>query len=228
MRWPLWASATPALLVLTFVTVVAQEYKFAGFSHHDRCEPITIPMCSGIAYNDTIFPNLMGNGNQEEAGKDMSNYVPLIKINCSPDIQLFLCSLYAPVCTILDYAIPPCRALCLSARQGCEQLMLKFDFSWPREFECDHFPVGGKPDEVCVGDPDRSSTSNSYSSVSTPNLSNEDLERIRTASAAAGGSRAPTRPDDFSRMMDFKCPVQLQMPPELEYELHIGHDQVSP
>ncbi len=28
---------------------------------HDRCEPITIPMCMGIAYNQTIFPNLMGN-----------------------------------------------------------------------------------------------------------------------------------------------------------------------
>ena len=119
-----------------------------GFSMHDRCEPITIPMCGDIAYNDTIFPNLMGHVNQEQAGQDMSTYVPLINIKCSPDILLFLCAMYAPVCTILDYAIPPCRALCLSAKTGCEDLMLQFDFRWPKEFDCDKFPVGGKPDEV--------------------------------------------------------------------------------
>ena len=74
----------------------------AGFSQRNkRCEPITIPMCTGIAYNQTIFPNILGHVNQERAGQEMSGFYPLIKIGCSPDIHLFLCAMYAPVCTIL-------------------------------------------------------------------------------------------------------------------------------
>ncbi len=179
---------------------------------HGRCEPITIPMCSSIAYNDTIFPNLLGNVNQEQAGQDMSNYVPLINIQCSLDIHLFLCSLYAPVCTILDHPIPPCRALCLSARAGCEELMRKFDFPWPKEFECSRFPVGGKPGEVCVGD--------SNHTARFPD--GGDLrEHFRTSTERPLG-----RPREFGDMSNFKCPVQLQVAKELEYKLFIGEDQV--
>lgn len=36
-------------------------------------------MCADIAYNETIFPNLMGQLTQDIAGQHMSQYVPLIK-----------------------------------------------------------------------------------------------------------------------------------------------------
>lgn len=118
-----------------------QQQLHSPLAAHGRCEPITIPMCTGIAYNQTIFPNLMGQLTQDAAGQHMSQFVPLIKINCSAHIHFFLCAMYAPVCTILDHAIPPCRALCQAARKGCEEVMLQFDFPWPTEFECSKFPV---------------------------------------------------------------------------------------
>ena len=36
-------------------------------------------MCQDIAYNETIFPNLMGQLTQDIAGQHMAQYVPLIK-----------------------------------------------------------------------------------------------------------------------------------------------------
>ena len=174
---------------------------------HDRCEPISkINMCKGIPYNETIFPNLRGHDTQEEADQAMSGFYPLIKINCSADIQLFLCALYAPVCTMLNYPLPPCRALCLSAKRGCEEVMSQFDYPWPSYFDCNNFPVGGKPDELCVGNSQHTSFSDS------------DLERMKTS------TYKPSRPGDIQ--MNFECPVQLQMPDDYEYKLYIGHDQV--
>lgn len=73
------------------------------------------------------------------AALEVHQFIPLIKINCSPDLKLFLCSLYAPLCTILDFPIPPCRSLCESAR-NCEKVMQTFDFMWPENLECSKFP----------------------------------------------------------------------------------------
>lgn len=37
-----------------------------------RCEEITIPMCRGIGYNLTSFPNELDHDTQEEAGLEVS------------------------------------------------------------------------------------------------------------------------------------------------------------
>lgn len=55
---------------------------------HNKCEPITIPLCQDIVYNKTIFPNLMGNTKQDEAALEVHQFIPLIKINCSPDLKV--------------------------------------------------------------------------------------------------------------------------------------------
>lgn len=36
-----------------------------------RCEEITIPMCRGIGYNMTSFPNALDHDTQEEAGLEV-------------------------------------------------------------------------------------------------------------------------------------------------------------
>uniref|UniRef100_A0A182JJ15 Uncharacterized protein n=1 Tax=Anopheles atroparvus TaxID=41427 RepID=A0A182JJ15_ANOAO len=85
-------------------TIIAPEVKtsIAGeeIQHQTRCEPITIPFCTGIQYNQTIMPNLVGHTKQEEASLEVHQFVPLVNINCSPDLKFFLCLLYAPACTI--------------------------------------------------------------------------------------------------------------------------------
>ncbi|PKU27231.1 frizzled-2 [Limosa lapponica baueri] len=99
---------------------------------HGFCQPISIPLCTDIAYNQTIMPNLLGHTNQEDAGLEVHQFYPLVKVQCSLELKFFLCSMYAPVCTVLEQAIPPCRSICERARQGCEALMNKFGFQAPR------------------------------------------------------------------------------------------------
>ena len=110
-----------AILALATVSAV----RASRYDSDNRCQPIdTIPMCKDIPYNSTIFPNLMGNNNQVEAAESITQYNPLMKIKCSDDIQLFLCSMYAPLCTKnWDQPLKPCRDLCESAKKGCESLI---------------------------------------------------------------------------------------------------------
>jgi len=124
----------------------------SAYSSHGKCEPLTIPLCANIAYNQTIFPNLLGHSTQEQAGAEVHQFYPLVKVQCSPHLQAFLCSVYAPVCSIPGNPLPPCRSLCLAAQDGCVQLMNKFGFNWPENLACDTFPVGGDPNRLCVGD----------------------------------------------------------------------------
>ncbi|CAI5438267.1 unnamed protein product [Caenorhabditis angaria] len=118
-----------------------------GLQSNKKCEPITIPMCKTLDYNMTVFPNLLGHTSQTEANPAISQFNPLIKVKCSEDIRLFLCTVYAPVCTVLEKPIQPCRDLCLSAKNGCESLMKKFGFQWPDQLDCNKFPVT----DLCVG-----------------------------------------------------------------------------
>jgi len=50
-----------------------------------RCEPITIPMCKDLQYNMTIIPNLLNHPTQDDAGLEVHQFFPLVKVsaNCS-------------------------------------------------------------------------------------------------------------------------------------------------
>lgn len=214
---------SPIVLVLVYANVglTIQQQEAYGtqemtglsadeFQHHNRCEPITIPFCTDIQYNKTIMPNLLGHTKQEEAALEVHQFIPLVKIDCSPDLKFFLCSLYAPVCTILSYPIPPCRSLCESARV-CESIMRTFDFQWPENLECSKFPADGK--ELCV--------SQNNSSESTP----IPPSAIHTTKPQA--PRKITPPSVPHRDLGFICPVQLKAPTIMGYQLTVG-GKVSP
>ncbi|OXA60000.1 frizzled-1 [Folsomia candida] len=124
--------------------------------HHDhsqgsktgaRCEEVTIPMCKDMPYNKTILPNLMGHATQEEAGYEVHQYYALVKVQCSPSLKIFLCSLFSPFCNILHEPLPPCRSLCEAVRNGCEHVLLTFGLPWPDYFDCSRFPLHN---ELCV------------------------------------------------------------------------------
>uniref|UniRef100_T1JHL5 FZ domain-containing protein n=1 Tax=Strigamia maritima TaxID=126957 RepID=T1JHL5_STRMM len=89
--------------------------------------------------NQTVLPNFLNQTNQDDALAHINQYIPLIKVKCSSDFRLFLCSLYFPKCNGDDPPTPPCKSLCESAKNGCEPLIKKFGFSWPHEFNCDKF-----------------------------------------------------------------------------------------
>ncbi|XP_017068267.1 frizzled isoform X3 [Drosophila eugracilis] len=187
-----------------------------GLPHHNRCEPITISICKNIPYNMTIMPNLIGHTKQEEAGLEVHQFAPLVKIGCSDDLQLFLCSLYVPVCTILEIPIPPCRSLCESARV-CEKLMKTYNFNWPENLECSKFPVHGG-EHLCVAE----NTTSSASTAATPTRSVAKVT-IR---------KHQTVVESPHRNIGFVCPVQLKTPLGMGYELKVGgkdlHDCGAP
>lgn len=160
--------------------------------HHNLCQPITITLCNDIEYNTTIMPNLLGHERQEDAGLEVHQFFPLVKYNCSPDLHFFLCSVYVPVCTILPRPLPPCRAKCLSAKQGCEDVMNKFGFQWPDSLNCDKFPADPSV-EMCVGE---------NISATTP--------------------LPPRREVYGNQGMDFQCPLYFGIPPRMQYKLRVG------
>ena len=115
-----------------------------------KCEPVTVPLCQDVGYNTTIYPNILGHRTQEQAAIEVSLYSPLVKAGCSKQLQLFLCSVYVPICTVLETPVPPCRSTCDSAREGCKALMKEFGASWPASLSCERFPV--QSEGICVGE----------------------------------------------------------------------------
>ena len=188
---------------------VQQDHEIAGsmggtedFPHHGQCEPITIPFCTDIPYNKTIMPNLLGHIKQDEAALEVHQFIPLVKINCSADLKFFLCTVYAPVCTILDHAIPPCR----SAR-ACETVMRTFDFQWPENLECSRFPID-ESDQICVSPNASSSTPSPTSAMYTP--------KPFTPKKVVTPHLGPHRD------LGFVCPAQLRAPPLRGYQLTVA------
>lgn len=125
-----------------------------------RCEPVKTPMCSNLGsvynskrmYNTTMYPNVLSHRNQEEASLEMHQFLPLVRVGCSKYLQLFLCTIYMPMCA--EPRILPCRSLCEEARNGCQPLMLKFGFQWPETLKCEKYPK--MEDKVCFGGPKNS------------------------------------------------------------------------
>lgn len=176
--------------------------------HHDKCQPITVPFCQDIQYNTTIMPNLLNHQKQEDAGLDVHQYFPLVKVKCSPDIHFFLCSVYIPVCTILDRPLPPCRSLCLSAQIGCEPLMKKFGFSWPPHLDCAAYPEGQDTDgQMCVGESKPEATTKTAYNPPGP---------------ISFQPETPFRDIHGGRDYGFVCPTQFKVPKVLEYSLKVG------
>lgn len=118
------------------------------------CEALTIPLCQGLHYNMTLLPNFLNHRTQEEAALEVHQFYPLVTIDCSPDMSLFLCSLYAPSCTA---PFKPCRDLCTSVRDGCFPIMKRFGFAWSQNMACDNFPVAGQGTK-CIVSPSSLST----------------------------------------------------------------------
>ena len=113
------------------------------------CEAIHVPMCKEVSYNQTVYPNLLGHTNQDDAGLEIHQFYPLISVGCSPHLRSFLCSVYAPEC-VDGLQRPPCRATCELARAGCEPLMQQFAFQWPNRLRCENFTMETSDVRVCM------------------------------------------------------------------------------
>jgi hypothetical protein len=86
----------------------------------------------------------------------------LLSIQCNKDTQLFLCSLFAPVC-VEQAAIYPCRSLCESVKQSCSIKMLSYGYQWPEMFNCSKFP---EDNGLCIQSPNQQTSSLSTTEIS--------------------------------------------------------------
>ena len=142
----------PLLLLLSSLLLVPCNAYFADWSNlaRDR-EPMCVPipsnlsLCHNIGYNKMRLPNLLDHDTMQEVSQQATSWVPLYNIKCHPDTQLFLCSLFAPVC--LERPIYPCRSLCQKVKAGCEGLMGTYGFPWPSMLDCDKFPLDN---DMCI------------------------------------------------------------------------------
>ncbi|XP_070711627.1 frizzled-7-A-like [Pempheris klunzingeri] len=209
-RRSVWAAGCALVTALLLRPSATQYEKGISVPEHGFCQPIAIPLCTDIAYNQTIMPNLLGHTNQEDAGLEVHQFYPLVKVQCSLDLRFFLCSMYAPVCTVLEQPIPPCRSLCERARLGCEALMNKFGFQWPERLRCEDFPVHGAG-EICVGQ--------NKTDAATP-----------MSDPAPGLPEAVTPPPPPHVWTDqpFSCPLQLQVPAYINYHFLGAKDCGAP
>ncbi|EAW91870.1 frizzled homolog 6 (Drosophila), isoform CRA_c, partial [Homo sapiens] len=90
-----------------------------------------------MAYNMTFFPNLMGHYDQSIAAVEMEHFLPLANLECSPNIETFLCKAFVPTCIEQIHVVPPCRKLCEKVYSDCKKLIDTFGIRWPEELECD-------------------------------------------------------------------------------------------
>ncbi|KAL3842351.1 hypothetical protein ACJMK2_020377 [Sinanodonta woodiana] len=136
--------------ILMVLNHIHNGYGSRMYKGIDRCEPIKIPMCKSMPYNMTRMPNHLYHSTQENANLAIEQFHELIKTNCSADLLFFLCAMFAPICTpeFQPDAIPPCKSVCESSRQGCEPLMIQHNVSWPDALNCDLLPQYDRG--VCV------------------------------------------------------------------------------
>lgn len=106
-----------------------------------KCERLTIPLCQKIEYNLTYVPNMFEHATQIEAAYHAHQFWPLVRINCSPDLKLFICATHAPVCE-LNYGKPllPCRSFCERVRDACSPVIKTQGIRWPEHLDCNKFP----------------------------------------------------------------------------------------
>lgn len=100
--------------------------------------PADMQLCYDVGYKRMRLPNLLEHESMAEAKQQASSWVPLLAKQCHTDTQLFLCSLFAPVC--LDRPVYPCRSLCEVVRDSCAPVMESYGFPWPEMLHCAKFP----------------------------------------------------------------------------------------
>uniref|UniRef100_A0A8K9Y591 Frizzled-3 n=1 Tax=Oncorhynchus mykiss TaxID=8022 RepID=A0A8K9Y591_ONCMY len=134
------------MCLLKYLVVEAIPMESAAGSHSMfTCEPITLRMCQGLPYNSTFMPNLLNHYDQQTAALAMEPFHPMVNLQCSSELRMFLCALYTPVCTEYGRMTLPCRRLCLRAKGDCYKLMDMFGVTWPEEMDCNRFPDCDEP-----------------------------------------------------------------------------------
>lgn len=192
--------ARPFLLMFPLPLFMFVTWLPMAVSQH-KCQTLRIESCKGLNYNRTLFPNFENHRTQGMAKTLVNHFNPLFKVGCSQDLQYFVCSYYAPICsTVWERLIMPCRSLCESARKDCNHVMERFGYPWPSQLDCNRFPEQGK--QLCIGRNDSKTT------TARP-------RKTRPTRIGETKSSEKIAPTTTPKMEKFLCPTPQAAPNDL-------------
>ncbi|XP_032895685.1 secreted frizzled-related protein 2-like [Amblyraja radiata] len=110
-----------------------------GISTKCVAVPKEMGLCQDVGYSEMRLPNLLGHTTLGEVIPKSAKWESLVRTGCHSQVGTFLCSLFAPVC--LDTFIQPCRSLCVTVWDSCNQVLTCLGLSWPDALSCDRFPA---------------------------------------------------------------------------------------
>ena len=159
------------LVLVPLVVLVPKLVSPTAVSPAGTCEELQDPLCGDLGYNMTYMPNSLEQS-QEEAGRTLDSWTPLLHHNCSKSLRPLLCFTYLPPCiqevridTIMreirtsePAQLPACRELCQKVHDDCEAVMRLMGFGWPQTLECDRLPSSRGP-VACMAPHSNASTS---------------------------------------------------------------------
>ncbi|XP_034610296.1 membrane frizzled-related protein isoform X2 [Trachemys scripta elegans] len=115
-------------------------------SFESSCQQIQVEMCLGLSYNTTSFPNIwLTIPDQQGAATMLQDYKTLMELSCYQHLRLLICSLFVPKCTPDGGVLQPCRSVCLTAEQRCQQALSLLSILWP--INCNVLPDSNDPVE---------------------------------------------------------------------------------
>ncbi|KAK9403107.1 frizzled-6 [Crotalus adamanteus] len=79
---------------------------------------------------------MMGHYDQDTAASHLKLFLPLLNLQCSPDVHTFLCKAFVPACFEQTRVVQPCRSLCARVYEDCKKMIDMFEIGWPKELEC--------------------------------------------------------------------------------------------
>lgn len=134
------------LLRCTIFLLVAQTSQ--AYTSRGRCQPVPDfcrNLTNGDSYTHMRLPNAFNNYHLNETIEAISPWQSLVG-KCHAGLKLFLCAIYAPIClhdkeTGLVVTIKLCRSFCLTVRESCEPVMMRYRYPWPTHsaFNCSEY-----------------------------------------------------------------------------------------
>ncbi|CAN2387905.1 eye photoreceptor cell development [Pristimantis euphronides] len=113
------------------------------------CQPLTLPLCQGLSYSLTVFPNLWVSLLEQPAISEQARgYEILQELPCFPALRPLLCAMLLPSCSPDGGALQPCRSVCVDARNLCLTQLEQLGLSWP--FNCDHLPSQSQQSDCVI------------------------------------------------------------------------------
>lgn len=139
-----------SLLLLTTILSITQ----AALPVDQKCQPTGSFFCNIDNYNTVQpFNNTLGHTSLDAAKADLHRYAFLLD-TCKSKTQLFLCSLYFPVCVsppdVTNKLLLPCRDICEEALTCLPAMERIANMSWPSEWDCNNFEYYGRDHKLCV------------------------------------------------------------------------------